>query len=264
MIYRQDKKQNIKKIFFVGVIIFVLVYVILFTRVFGVISEGVNFIAVPIWKVQDVASGTWSNIRVGFMTKKNLKDENKLLREDLEIAGAKLLDRNLLYEENLELKESLGRNIAGMSVFATVLTKPNRTLYDTIVIDVGKNAGVEKGDRVLYGDNVVIGKVVEVFSRSAKVLLLSSPKEEIDVVVGSGNVSTVAYGRGGGNFELKLPRDANVLIGDVISVPGIFTRILGAVEYIESKPSDPFKTVIFKGPINIFKLKWVEVVAGDA
>lgn len=242
---------------------FTLVYTVLFTRFFNIVSESTNFIAVPIWKVQNIVSGKWDDTRALFIFKKDLENENKRLREDLEIAGAKLLDRNLLYEENVELKELLGRDVAGVSVFAAVLTKPNRTLYDTIIIDVGENAGIRKDDKVLYGDNIIVGKIVEVFGRSAKVLLLSSPDEEIEVVVGEGNISTVAYGRGSGNFELKLPRDTNISIGDVVSAPGISTRILGAVEYIESKPSDPFKTIIFKGPINIFKLKWVEVVISD-
>ncbi len=240
-----------------------LVYAVLFTRVFNVISKSTNFIAIPIWKIQNVISDKWDNTRALFIFKKELENENKRLREDLEIAGAKLLDRNLLYEENVELKELLGRNVTGVSIFAAVLTKPNRTLYDTIIIDIGENAGIRKDDKVLYGDNIIVGKIVEVFGRSAKVLLLSSPDEEIDVVVGDGNISTVAYGRGSGNFELKLPRDAKILIGDVVSVPGISTRILGAVEHIESKPSDPFKTIIIKGPINIFKLKWVEVMISD-
>lgn len=261
MIYRQDKKKNIKKMIFIWVIILALVYIVLFTRVFGVVSGWVNFIAVPIWNIQDVVSDTWEDFKIVFKSKKDLESENRLLKEDLEIAGAKLLDRNLLYEENIELKNLLGRDVSGgSSVFASVLAKPNRTLYDTIVIDTGKLAGVKEGDSVLYGDNILIGKVSEVFDRSAKVLLFSSPKEKIDVVVGDENISTVAYGRGGGDFELKLPRDANVSTGDVVSVPGINTRILGAVEHIESRPSDPFKTVIFKGPVNIYKLKWVEVV----
>ena len=265
MIYRQDKKKNIKKMIFIWVIIFTLVYIILFTRVFGVVSGWVNFIAVPIWNVQDVASGVWEDLKIVFKSKKDLENENRLLREDLEIAGAKLLDRNLLYEENIELKNLFGRDITnGMSVFASVLAKPNRTLYDTIIIDTGRLAGVEEGDSVLYGDNILIGKVSEVFDHSAKVLLFSSPKEKIDVVVGNENISTVAYGRGGGNFELKLPRDTNISTGDVVSVPGINTRILGTVEYIESRPSDPFKTIIFKGPVNIYKLKWVEVVSNGA
>lgn len=263
MTYRRDKKRNTKKLLVGGLLTLFLVYTVLFTRVFDVLSIGVGYVAVPVWKTQEYISGTWNNIRTTFVFKKDLLAENKRLREDMEIASAKLLDRNLLFEENIELKELLNRGVEEQTVFGVVLTKPSRSLYDTLIIDVGENAGVKKGDKVLYGGTIVIGEVVQVLPRSSKVLLISSPGESIDVVVGRDNIAAIAHGRGGGNFELKLPRDSDVVVGDVVRVPNITTRILGRVEYIETKPSDPFKTVLFSGPINIFKLKWVEVVINN-
>jgi len=262
MTYLRDKKHNMKQILITGVFVAILVYVILFTRVFDVTSKGVGFIAVPIWKTQDLIVNTWDNIRIGFISKKSILVENEQLKEDAIISSAKLLDRNLLFEENMELKELLGREVTEQTVFATVLTKPNRSIYDTLIIDVGENAGITKGDKVLYGGTIVIGEIVEVFKNSSKILLLSSPGEVIDVVVGNSNIETLAYGRGGGVFELELPRDTEVAVGDVVSVPGIISRVLGTVEHVETKPSNPFQTVLFKGPVNIFKLKWVEVIVG--
>lgn len=260
MNYRPDKKWNTKKVLLLGALTVFLAYIILFTRVFDVSSRVVQFIAVPIWGAQEYVVNTWDNVRTLFLTKKSLLAENKRLIESIEIAGAKLLDRNLLFEENIELKEILGKDMSPQAVFATVLTTPNRSLYDTLIVDIGENAGVEEGDRVLYGGTIIIGKIVEVFKRSSKVLLMSSPGESLDVIVGKDNISTVAYGRGGGGFEFQLPRDAEIEIGDTIAVPGITIRVLGVVEYIKTKPSDPFKTVLFNGPVNIFKLKWVEVI----
>ncbi len=265
MTYLRDKKQNTRKIIYTGLVVFVLVYIILFTRVFNIISSDVNFIAVPIWKTQSTISDIITNINVWFESKKSLEEKNRRLKDDLDIAGGKLIDRNLLYNENIKLKGLLGRKAkTGVYVFAAVLTKPDRSLYDTIIIDIGKNSGVKKNDKVLYGDNIVIGKIAEVFDNSSKVLLLSSPREKVDVVIGSNNISAIADGRGGGNFEIKLPRDAKVYIGDAVSVPGMDTHILGVVEYIESTPSDPFKTIIFRGTVDIFKLKWVEVITGSS
>jgi len=260
MTYLRDKKRNTKQILLTGVFVIFFMYVVLFTRVFDVSSSSVGFLAVPIWKTQDFIVNTWDNIQIGFLSKKTILIENKRLKEDVAIASVKLLDRNLLFEENIELKELLGRDVTEQTVFATVLTKPNRSLYDTLIIDVGKNAGIVKGDKVLYGGTIVIGKIVEVLKNSSKVLLLSSPREVVDVIVGNNNIETLAYGRGGGVFELELPRDTEVKIGDVIAIPGIISRVLGTVEHIETKPSNPFKTILFKGPVNIFELKWVEVV----
>ena len=260
MNYLRDNKRSNKKAILTGILIVFFVYVILFTRVFDAVSGTVGIFAAPVWKTQEYIAGTWENMWSVFASKQALIDENRRLKEDNDIASVKLLDRNLLFEENIELKALLGRDITEQTIFATVLTKPSRSLYDTIIIDAGENAGVGEGDRVLYGGTIVIGKVVEVLKQSSKILLLSSPGEEIDVVVGNNNIEAVAYGRGGGMFELKLPRDTEVKIGDVATIPGLITRVLGVVEYIDTKPSDPFKTILFKGPVNIFELKWVEVV----
>lgn len=259
MTYRPDKRRNIKRALFSGAIVVFLVYTVLFTRVFDAISRGVVSVALPIWRTQESMGMVWENMRAAFALKRSLVAENARLKEDVEIAGAKLLDRNLLLEENAELKERAGREIGGQTVFAMVMAKPNRSLYDTLIIDVGENAGVKAGDRVLYGGSIVIGKVVEVFERSSKVVLLSSPREAIDVIVGKSNIVAVAYGRGGGNFELSLPRDMEIEEGDVASIPGMTPQVLGTVEHIETKPSDPFKKILLKGPVDIFALKWVEV-----
>lgn len=261
MTYRQDKKRNIKKVFFGWVIVLVFVYIVLFTNVFGVISSSSSFVAVPIWKFQNNISNTFNNISLFFKQKKDLESENQNLKSVLQANKSKLLDRNLLYKENIKLKELLGRKIQrkDSSVLAYVLTRPNQALYDTVVVDVGAKDGVKKGDNVLYGDNIIIGKIVSVFSNSSKVLLASSPGEKINIVVGDNNIPAVAYGRGGGNFEFKTPRDVKISIGDLVLVPGIKMQTLGVVGYIESKPSDPFKTIIFNGPVNIFQLKLVEV-----
>ncbi len=264
MTYLRDKKRNIKKLFLSTVVILVLVYVVLFTKVFDVASRNISFLAIPVWKTQNIFSSLWKNISIEFSSKKDLYNENIRLNDYLTIAGVKVLDRDLLYNENIKLKKLLGRKtINQKSVFANVVASPDKTFYDTIIIDAGENEEIKKGDVVLYSGNIAVGKVVKVFKNSSKVLLFSSPKEEINIVVGIDNIPVVAYGLGGGNFEFKIPRGTkNISIGGVILVSGSDMRVLGVIENIESKPSDPFKTVMFKGPVNIFKLKWVEIVVG--
>lgn len=255
----RNVKKNTKSFLIVSVLVIFFTYIILFTNVFGVLVAGAGAASGPMWKFQNYISGVYDNIYSSFTSKKILLAKNKRLEEEIEIASAKLLDRNLLFEENIELKELLGRDLSSELVFASVLARPNRTLYDTLIIDVGRNVGVQKGDKVLYGGNILIGEISEVLEGSAKALLYSSPGEKLNVSVGVNSITSVAHGRGGGNFELKLPRDAKVDVGDVASVLNINPRVLGTVEYINESPSDPFKTILLSGPVNIFKLKWVEV-----
>ena len=88
-------------------------------------------------------------------------------------------------------------------------------------------------------------------------------KETIDVLVGTSTVEKTATGMGGGNFSLQMPVGSNVNIGDPIIIPSISANIFSMVEKIDSEPTDSFETILFKSPVNISELQYVEVVPGD-
>ena len=39
--------------------------------------------------------------------------------------------------------------------------------------------------------------------------------------------------------------------------------MLGVVGYIEVKPNDPFKRLIFRSPVDIKKVRWIEIEIHD-
>ncbi|OIO32207.1 hypothetical protein AUJ44_02950 [Candidatus Nomurabacteria bacterium CG1_02_47_685] len=257
------KQRNIQKrtiTFFVTV---GLVSIFLFADGYGFLSRSVGFMAVSLWKTQNYAGNLWGGFRNLVRSKKSLVDENTKLKEDLRVLSMKLLDRNLLFEENLDLKEAMGRSVLDRTVLASVLAGPGQSLYDTLIIDIGEDFGVEIGDEVLYAGNIMIGKVTEVLKRSSKVVLFSSPGELTDVLVGDEKITTTAKGRAGGNYEIRLPRDIAIAEGDVVLLPGIMPRIVGYVEYIDVKTSDPFKLILFRDVVDSRQVREVEVVLRD-
>jgi hypothetical protein len=66
-------------------------------------------------------------------------------------------------------------------------------------------------------------------------------------------------GRGGGNFEMIIPRDFIILKGDEVVLPGIVPYVVGIVETIISDPRDSFTKALLVSPVNIQELKFVEV-----
>ena len=149
---------------------------------------------------------------------------------------------------------------------ASILSKPNQSPYDTLIIDVGTNEGVTVGQRVFAEGNVPIGKIGEVYTNSAKVILFSNPGEKTEAVIGgnstsgeSGNVSMQLVGRGGGNFEMVLPRDFVLAVGTEIDLPGVTPYILGTVQTILSDPRDAFQKALIVSPINIQQQKFMEI-----
>lgn len=142
---------------------------------------------------------------------------------------------------------------------AGILSKPNKSPYDTLVIDAGENENIEVGNLVFALGNIPIGKVAEVYGDTAKVTLFSSAREKTEVVLSGQNAFVEIIGRGGGNFEMTLPRDFIVEAGREVVLPGINPYVVARVVTIISDPRDAFSKALLVSPVNIFELKFVEV-----
>ena len=112
----------------------------------------------------------------------------------------------------------------------------------------------------MVDNNIVIGEIESVFSKTTKVLLYSFPNESLDVAVGFHKILGKAKGKGGGNFEVKFPREVLIEKGDVVVLPEMSLAVLGIVESISTIPEDPLQTILFRLPVNIFQLRWVQIL----
>lgn len=266
MQYRRDnKKKFFKRKTIIALIVGALLVVFSFTPIGGFVSSGVYTAATPLMHVGDIAKESWTaKYSALFHEKETLVEENADLKAQLAAVSARLLDRNLLFDENMKLREMLGREMQdAVKVTARVLAGPSRTPYDTLLLDAGATSGVQVGDKISAGASAIIGEVSEVYGSSAKVILYSSPGQQVDVFLGEDRVPAVATGRGAGNFDIQIPRDISVSLGDPIIIPGSDIRIAGSIERIDDDPNNPFKTILFKSPVNLYTLEWVDVLKSE-
>ena len=235
--------------------------VLLLPPVRSVISGGVYRIAPGLWEAGDTTKRMVGNFFSAFEAKESLGEENRILREELSLMQIRVLDRNLLEDRVVELEEMLGRTRSDNRVIARVLAMPGRwSPYDMIVIDIGEDHGVLVGNRVMYG-NSVVGEVSEVHAQSAKVQLLSSPGDELSVLIGTTTIPAIARGRGMGNFEARIPQGNTVLAGENVITPE--NLIIGTVGAVIEHESMPFIRILFTTPFNITEMRTVEVVRGS-
>lgn len=188
------------------------------------------------------------------LARKNSELENRIK----ELKPAALLIETLRNENN-ELKGLLNRSERDDTILASVLAKPSVSLYDTFIIDVGETDNILKGDFVLVYGDFIVGTITEVYRRTSLVTLFSSGGRKTDVTLGDEHLLVSALGRGGGNFVTQLPRGVEVLVDDIVILPNISTQIFGVVEQVLFTPADQFQTILFKNPINMAEVTWVEV-----
>src|SRR3972149_152137 len=259
MSYLVDKKIKRKKFFrvlFRSVIFFALFY-FRADIMDGASSVGI-FIFRPVLVAGNYTGDKFSNLKSYFLFKNSLYLENENLKMKLIEEEAKMANYNSILDENIFLKEILGRKNTKTSVIVpAILAKPNKSFYDTLVIDIGLKQGVKVGDSVFALGNIPIGRIAEVHAYSSKVILFSNSGEKTQVVINK-NIFMEVVGRGGGNFEMAIPKDFNLSKGSEVVLPGIMPHVLAVVETVLSDPRDSFQKALLVSPANIQELKFVE------
>lgn len=231
--------------------------------VFGFLSwtgQIFNYVGNPIWRVEKFMTDSFYNINYLLRTKASISNENhNLIEENLNTKLA-MIDYQILKNENNELKEMLGRfPIKNNFILSNILTKPNHSPYDTIIIDAGNNMGIEEGDLVYAGDSIPIGNIGKVYDKTSLVTLYTNPGQKTEGFIEGTNAVVLLIGRGGGNFEMIIPIDLSAEKGTIIFLPGNSSEVIALVNDVISSPTDPFKKVILSSPVNVQNLKWVQV-----
>lgn len=258
---RQLRKQKRlhKGIILPAIFILILASLHLIAPVF--FSEPLTSVTRPIWGVQRVISSYVIEGVAVFRSKSKLAIENKLLQKNTELLALRNIELELLGKENARLEELLNRRSSEASVVGKVLVRPPVSLYDTFVIDVGVEAGISEGDLVLAED-VVIGSIVRVQEKASLAQLFSAPGVVITVVVGPENIPAESVGKGSGNLSARLSRDVKIQEGYFVVIPSLTTKIFAVVQELRVSPTDPFQELLFRIPINISTLDFVEIISG--
>ncbi|MEZ4103527.1 MAG: rod shape-determining protein MreC [Candidatus Paceibacterota bacterium] len=223
----------------------------------GFISDFLGRAITPIWKTEIAFTDVF--LKEVFTSKKDLIRQNEILKNRLNESEIKLLQASLLEKENESLKEIFLRSTGENNIIATILAKPNQSLYGTLIIDVGEEDGVKIDDLVFALGNVVIGEIESVDKNSSKVILYSSPGYISQVTLENTGRYFNAKGRGAGDFEIQFPRELDVEVGQIFLYPSINNYLVGVVENVLFDPRDSYKKVLFRSAANIQELKWVQV-----
>lgn len=232
-------------------------------RRFLFIVLGVTLAAILfVWRAP-ITNVFWSVMGPILSARQELANQGEIARLEAELASTTtlLLDRNILFRENIELKNRLGRTVEGQSLLAAVILHPPGTPYDTLVLDVGEKEGVAIGDLVFASGSAVIGKITEVYSSVARATLFSAPGQVHDALIFAegGSVPISLEGQGGGSFTGRLPQGTRVTAGETVLFPGIMPVFAARVSYVESPQGESFQTVFLQLPVNPFELRFVEV-----
>ncbi|MFA5840746.1 MAG: rod shape-determining protein MreC [Candidatus Paceibacterota bacterium] len=267
MSYLLDKKIKRKKS--LNIALAVVLFVILFyfrSGIFDGFSSATQAIFRPVLILGSGIGGNLGDIVSYFISKESIYNDNQTLKIQISAEEARMANYDSIVKENESLKEILGRKKEKVTmVLSAILAKPNQSAYDTLLIDAGINEGIKIGDTVFAKGDVPIGRVDIVYGNSSKVVLFSSAEEKTQASIAGkpdragGDTFMELVGRGGGNFEMILPRDFILQKGDQVVLPGINSYLLAVAETVISDPREPFIKALLRSPVNVQELKFVQI-----
>jgi rod shape-determining protein MreC len=232
--------------------------------------------AVVLWilrPLQSVSQGTvnWiKNFRQNYDTLSGFRAENEWLRrriEALEAEKQKLLEAEAT---NLRLRQLLEfrAQVPGTVITASIIANSATTWFQSALLNKGSADGVSRGMAVLTPQGVV-GQVVAVTGRTAKVLLLTDPNSGIDVLIQRTRARGIVSGSLDNGTVLKYvkrsedvqPEDRLVTSG----MDGVFPKgiMVGTVIKVQKQNLGLFQSIEVLPAVQFDRLEEVLVVAAD-
>jgi cell shape-determining protein MreC len=223
------------------------------------LRHGAAFVGSGLGRGTHAVGGFFGSIGTAIRTKSSLEKENVSLQAKNAELTTSLIDHDTLVHELDDLKASMGRTTGIRLLLASVLEKPPHSLYDTLQIDGGREAGFMVGQTVYANGDTPIGTIVEVSTRTALVRLYSTPGEKTEARLSPSNTDITLIGRGGGNYSATVPHEVATAAGMTVVSKDISPRVIAVFQKVTSDPRDPFQTFLLNSPVNVNDLSFVEV-----
>ncbi len=159
-----------------------------------------------------------------FGSKRELADENTLLKRELVATGPASQGYALAQRENLRLKAllDLREQYGGAATAVQVLYAGRDPFTQKLFVDKGSNAGIEAGAGVI-DETGVVGQVTRVFPRMSEVTLITDRDQAVPVAVERSGARSVMFGNGTGrapDLRFTAP-SADLQVGDRLVTSGI-------------------------------------------
>ena len=249
------------KIIFLFLGLFLLVILALFHNQTRDFFYSFSFpIQKKLWGASEKTAAFFQNI----FRPRNIADELHQSQEENQLLMANIAKLAELEKENSALRQALDIGLNkefGLSL-ARIAGRPSDGI---ILLDQGRDDGVEIGQAVITEQKTLCGKVKAVYRHSAAVELVSSKALSFDAVVLPGS-PVLVKGRGGGRLLLDLiPKNSAIKKGDIVfsaALSGIFPAdlVVGRVQEIISSDAQPFAQATAQASCDINGLERVFVV----
>lgn len=181
----------------------------------------------------------------------SLKEKVNRLESENQGLLSKLTNLNSLEEENRVLRKAFNSKLREEFNLSLVFIVAKDISNDFITIDKGYLDGIGKDMAVITEEKILVGKVWEVYSKSARVILASNEDISFDAKISlTEPVSGLVKGLSNSRSLIDLiPKEKEIKKGDQVltsSISGIFPEglLVGFIEEVRKTDLDSFQQAI--------------------
>ncbi|MEB3767559.1 rod shape-determining protein MreC [Acinetobacter sp. MD2] len=205
-------------------------------------------------------------------SEEQLRRENTALRAELLQGQVRLQKLSELSAENTRLRGLLDTPliIDGRMEIAEVIGTDADPLRHIIVINRGTADHLHEG-QVVLDDKGIMGQIINVYSHSARVLLLSDKENSLSVRIERTGMRAIVSGMGdSGKLQMQyVPTSADIVVGDRVYSSGLGEHfpagyLIGIVSNIQRHNSGEFAQIDVKPAAQLSGGHYVVVLFSDA
>lgn len=177
-----------------------------------------------------------------------------------------------LEQENLELRDQLSfkkKNTTNL-ITAEIVAKSLDTADQVIILNRGASDGVKMDQPVIYGNGILIGKIIKTEDSISFARVLSDNQSKIAATI-LNNDHSLGVIEGGYGLSIKMsfiPRNENIITGDQVITSGLELGmprglIVGKVAAIENESYQPFQQAIITPAVDYEKINFVGILSAQ-
>ncbi len=194
------------------------------TKAFDPLREVFFKLSLPFQKTFYILSQKTSKALIFWNSLSEVREENKKLIKENNVLLVEMINQKELQKENEELRKQLGLIPSkSFELEASFVVGQNpQKLGSWILIDKGAEAGIKTGMPVIVSQAILIGKIDEVYSQMAKVILLTDSESVINARDSETEAKGVVRGKFGLGLVLEMVSQDDVLrAGDSLITSGL-------------------------------------------
>jgi len=194
----------------------------------------------------------------------SLRQENRDLRGRIDILNRKIETYKVIQDENDRLKNFLNfrKTIPYTTTPAQVIGRDPSNWSNSLIIDKGLSSGISRNSAVVSTKGLV-GRVIELGKRSAKVLLITDPNSKVGVIIQRNRQGGILIGMPDGKCRMiYIALDSDVAVGDRVLTAGLgslFPKdiLVGEVLTVDKEPGRLYKYAVIKTAEDLSRLEEV-------